>query len=474
MATVAVDRAGTPLLDETVPSEAGPTSSRESAYSSRAAPTIQASAHPKALTAAPMVISSPTHPATNWLPRSPSSEPEFIKLLMPLESVPKPITSMAVTKMKYRPPKMATPRIARGMSRRGSCASSPSVAAASKPAKERNPNTTPRNTADVPVPAGTENTEKSRVLPFGAVPVASLIRMMTLTMRMSATVVPSMPRSTRVPSRMFAAASAHTPARAMAPTRNGAQLGWFFQMQRRSRQCAWKMPVALAVTPRYKVHVPISAHPEMTPARGASVAPTKPYTLPAWLKRWVSRTKVQAMSRTPMVASVNARGTARPTVVAVACGLMLAAIEGAIRASEMPTASHRCSSRRRCGLSVVLTSAVMVTPLLGGLRRIEGRLRPIPYSPHHPPRSAGGCWARCRTPSLHPLEFHFPFPTMMRPISHAAALHSTEFETFIHRVHRDERKLRQRRCREQELLPARTCLVTKTLLLLCILQWCAE
>src|SRR3712207_4521710 len=49
--------------------------------------------------------------------------------------------------------------------------------------------------------------------------------MTTQTMRMSATVVASMTRSTLVPSRMFEAASAHTPARAMAPTRNGAQAG---------------------------------------------------------------------------------------------------------------------------------------------------------------------------------------------------------------------------------------------------------
>src|SRR5215210_9086724 len=98
MATTAVDRAGTPLLEEMVPSEAGPTSSRESAYSSRAAPTMHASAQPKALTAAPMVMSSPTHPATNWLPRSPSSEPESIKASTPFLSVPNPITSMAVTK----------------------------------------------------------------------------------------------------------------------------------------------------------------------------------------------------------------------------------------------------------------------------------------------------------------------------------------------------------------------------------------
>src|ERR671917_2959 len=213
-AMAAVERTGTPFVGETAPSGAGPTSSRESAYSSRVAPTTHARAQPKALTAAPMVMSSPTQPATNWLPRSPNSEPDAIKFSTPLASVPKPITSMAVTKTKYRPPKMATPRIARGISRRGSFVSSPSVAAASNPAKDRNPNTTPRNTAEAPVPGGIENTEKSSVLPFGAVPVASLIRMTTLTMRMSATVVPSMTRSTRVPSLMLEAASAHTPAKA--------------------------------------------------------------------------------------------------------------------------------------------------------------------------------------------------------------------------------------------------------------------
>src|SRR5215218_9409701 len=110
----------------------------------------------------------------------------------------------------------------------------------------------------------------------------------------------------------------------------------------------------------------MSAHPEMTPARGPSVAPTKPYTLPAWLKRWVSRTKVQAIKSTPMVASANASGTARPTPVsAVPCGLMLAAMEGAMSANEIPTASHRCNSRRRCGLSVALASAVTSPPSLG-------------------------------------------------------------------------------------------------------------
>src|SRR5215212_4478601 len=248
MATVAVDRLGTPLLEETVPSGAGPTSSRESAYSSRVAPTTHASAQPKALTAAPMVISSPTHAATNWLPRSPSSEPESMKFSTPLASVPKPITSTAVTKTKYRPPKMATPRIARGMTRRGSRASSPSVAAASNPAKERNPKTTPRKTAEAPVPWGTVKTEKSRVFPFGAVPVASLTKIMTLTIRITATVVASMTSSTLVPSRMFEAASAHTPAKASAPTAYGAHSGWSVQMPRLSRKSAPKIPDAVAVT----------------------------------------------------------------------------------------------------------------------------------------------------------------------------------------------------------------------------------
>src|SRR5919202_6908490 len=248
MATVAVDLAGTPLLEETVPSGAGPTSSRESAYSSRTAPTTHASAQPKALTAAPMVMSSPIQPATNWLPRSPSREPEAMKFLIPFASVPKPITSTAVTKMKYRPPKTATLRIARGMSRRGSCASSPRVAAASKPAKERNPKTTPRNTAERPVPAGTVNTEKSTVLPLGAVPVARLNKMITLTIRVSATVVPSLTRSTLVPPRIFEEASAHTPARATAPTTNGAQPGWSVQIPKASRKSAPKMPAAVEVT----------------------------------------------------------------------------------------------------------------------------------------------------------------------------------------------------------------------------------
>ena len=44
-------------------------------------------------------------------------------------------------------------------------------------------------------------------------------------------------------------------------------------------------------------------------------------------------------SRTPTVANTNASGTARPTRPTVPCGLMFAAIDGAISAIEMPTAA---------------------------------------------------------------------------------------------------------------------------------------
>ena len=53
-------------------------------------------------------------------------------------------------------------------------------------------------------------------------------------------------------------------------------------------------------------------------------------------------------------------GTARPTVRALPCGLMFAAIDGAINASETPTASQMLSSLRSLpvgGRGVRLTDA---------------------------------------------------------------------------------------------------------------------
>ena len=222
----AVERTGTPFLGETVPSGAGPTSSRESAYSSRVAPTTHASTHPKALTAAPMVMSSPTHPATNWLPRSPSSEPDADKVLDSLGVRAEAhhldgrdedeVQAAEDGDAEYRARYVAA-RLLRLLAQRGR---------GLEARRRRGTRTPPRGTPPTCLCLlGTENTEKSRPLPFGAVPVASFIRMITLTMRMSATVVPSMTSSTLVPPLMLEAASAHTPASAIAPTTNGAQPG---------------------------------------------------------------------------------------------------------------------------------------------------------------------------------------------------------------------------------------------------------
>src|SRR3954464_8046824 len=53
------------------------------------------------------------------------------------------------------------------------------------------------------------------------------------------------------------------------------------------------------------------------------------------------------MSSTARPASRNASGVARPTRPALPCGLMLAAMLGAIRATEMPTACQTDRLRRR-------------------------------------------------------------------------------------------------------------------------------
>lgn len=85
---------------ETSPRARGPTSSRESANSSRAGLTAQASAQAKALIAAPIVMRCPTHEATSSEPRSPSREDDAVNAATPASSVPNPITSTAVTNTK--------------------------------------------------------------------------------------------------------------------------------------------------------------------------------------------------------------------------------------------------------------------------------------------------------------------------------------------------------------------------------------
>ena len=88
------------------------------------------------------------------------------------------------------------------------------------------------------------------------------------------------------------------------------------------------------------MYVPSNPQPDTAPARAPNVAPTNAYTEPAWLKYWHSRTNTYATNNTPTAASRNANGTARPTDAAVACGLMFAAMLGAISATDNPTACN--------------------------------------------------------------------------------------------------------------------------------------
>src|SRR5262249_43175550 len=95
--TTAEAATGVPRPEDTVASGLGPTPSRDSAYSRRAAPTQHARQQAKALTAAPRLIRSPTQFPTNSDPRSPISDSEPENLVSPAGLLPKPITSTQVT-----------------------------------------------------------------------------------------------------------------------------------------------------------------------------------------------------------------------------------------------------------------------------------------------------------------------------------------------------------------------------------------
>src|ERR1700761_5865659 len=127
------------------------------------------------------------------------------------------------------PPKIATPRIARGMSLDGLCASSPSVADASKPAKDRKPNTTPRNSADTDVPGARLNTDQVNVDPPGAEWLSSLTNTTTVTTRIRVTVQASTTSSVFVPPLAGTMASTKASSRAAATKISGAQAGGLLQ-----------------------------------------------------------------------------------------------------------------------------------------------------------------------------------------------------------------------------------------------------
>ena len=87
------------------------------------------------------------------------------------------------------------------MSAAGFSLSSPSEAAASKPANERKPKTRPIESAFVPTPEGGLKTLSVKSWLAGVLPPMTLISTTTATMMMSATVRPSIESSTRVATR---------------------------------------------------------------------------------------------------------------------------------------------------------------------------------------------------------------------------------------------------------------------------------
>ncbi len=164
------------------------------------------------------------------------------KAATPALPVPKPIISTAVTTTKNAPPKRVVPRIARGMSRFGLSDSSPRVDAASKPAKDRKPKTTPRNSADGAVPGGTEKTDMVNRCPAGALPISSRTSTTAVMVRISATVAPSTVSSTLVPRRTEAMVSQQASSRTTAVRMNGASVGGCGQAPTRCRKEIPKMP----------------------------------------------------------------------------------------------------------------------------------------------------------------------------------------------------------------------------------------
>ena len=93
-------------------------------------------------------------------------------------------------------------RMARGISRRGLSVSSPSDAAPSKPAKDRNPNTAAPPTADSDVPPGSLKALRVIEVPCGEEPPMSLTTMTIMRITIRVTEIPSIPSSERVATRM--------------------------------------------------------------------------------------------------------------------------------------------------------------------------------------------------------------------------------------------------------------------------------
>ena len=120
--------------------------------------------------------------------------------------------------------------------------------AASNPANDRKPNTTPRKTAEKLVPGVTWNTLQVKCSWPGAFPARSRTSTTTVTMRISPTVVPSTVSSTLAPRLAGMTASSSASTSATTSRTNGAHDGGFGQMPTACRNAVPKMPAAVEVT----------------------------------------------------------------------------------------------------------------------------------------------------------------------------------------------------------------------------------
>src|SRR5690242_16691200 len=136
---------------------------------------------------------------------------------------------------------------------------------------------------------------------------------------------------------------------------------------------SWKnaipnVPASAVDATQKHTYVPSSAHPAKKPARGPSVTPENAYTDPAWLKYRDSRMNAYATSSTPIVAKMNASGTARPISPAGAVPLSAIAAVGAMIAIEIAIVSQNFSSRRSPADGCSWTGSVRVVANVSLLR----------------------------------------------------------------------------------------------------------
>src|SRR6476469_7243544 len=105
------------------------------------------------------------------------------------------------------PAKTTQPKIASGIALVGLAVSSPIVDAPSKPAKERKPNVSEKNSAEYATPDGSWNTLSVNDWLPGGVPPISLAKIVMATIKISVTVIVSIVIRVRVLKRASLAAS---------------------------------------------------------------------------------------------------------------------------------------------------------------------------------------------------------------------------------------------------------------------------